>query len=42
MLGRKDHLMVIPKRHVVLTSDLSDEELLEMREAEKQMESIYD
>jgi len=42
MLWRKDHLMIIPKRHVILTSDLSDEELLEMREAEKQMEKIYD
>ncbi len=42
MLWRKDHLMVIPKRHVVLTSDLSDAELIEMREAEKQMEKIYD
>ena len=42
MLGRKDHFMIIPKRHVILTSELSDNELIEMREAEKQMEIMYD
>lgn len=41
MLGRKDHLMIIPKRHVILTSELSEDEMIEMIQAEKIMEGIY-
>jgi len=41
MLGIKNHLMLIPKRHVVLTSDLNADELQEMSQAEAYMEKVY-
>jgi len=41
ILWRDDHLMLIPKRHVVLTTDLNDNELLEMRDAEKYIENFF-
>lgn len=39
--GKQDHFLVIPKRHITLTSQMTGEEFQELREVEKWMKEQY-
>lgn len=41
LLGKEEHLMAVPLRHVILTSNLTPEELEEFHNVEKFMEEYY-
>jgi len=41
ILEMEEHLMAIPLRHVILTSNLNDKELKEFSQVEKFMEEFY-
>lgn len=41
VLGLTNHLMVIPKRHIIHTKELNKEEMIEMIEVETFMDNYY-
>lgn len=39
--GKEDHFLVVPHRHITLTSEMSEQEFLELKKVELRMKQAY-